>query len=347
MRRLTALCILLCMCGMAGADAPLFDEQTPLPVTIRAPMTDLTKARYDADAPYFDGSFGYRHDGAEIEVSVRLRSRGHFRRDNCRYLPIRLNFRKSEVDGSYLNGQNKVKLVQPCRGNRQAENWLLLEYLTYRAYALLSEHHFRTRLLELTLIDSSKGDKQRSTLAFVIEDDADTARRLGGELVTDAIQISRISERHAALYELFQFFVGNNDYSMIRSAPDRTCCHNTRLISLDATDGALIPIPYDFDHAGIVDADYARPPDRLMHVIDSVTERYFTGVCKSSPTLWQDTLQRFSQQRTALRALFDDERLSNLKRRSATRFVDSFFLMIDDPAQVERFILQRCRERSR
>ncbi|MFC2096584.1 hypothetical protein ACFLQ3_02680 [Bacteroidota bacterium] len=46
----------------------------------------------------------------------------------------------------------------------------------------------------------------------------------------------------------------------------------------DVTKPDLIPVPYDFDFAGLVNADYANPAEVLD--IENVTERYFLGLCR-------------------------------------------------------------------
>lgn len=322
----------------------LYESKTHFPVTFSAPITTIVLAKNDEERPSFDGTFTYTDpNGGEITLDIGVRARGNFRRQFCRFIPLQLNFKKSQVKDTYMLDQNKLKLVSTCRPGKQGENWLLLEYLSYEAWAVVSDYHFRARMLDVAYVDTSKDDKVRQSLAFVIEDDGDTAKRLGGTLTKESRGRSSLDEYHAAMYELFQFFIGNNDYSLAKSGPGRPCCHNSRIIDMGEPDVGLIPIPYDFDHSGMVDAKYARPPDNLVNEIDSVRKRYFTGVCKSSPDVWLTALEQFKSNRAALRAVYDDERLDNRFRRNAIKYVDQFFEIADDPKKVQRFILDRCR----
>ncbi|MFK8053798.1 MAG: hypothetical protein AB8F65_12600 [Woeseiaceae bacterium] len=340
--RLVLLTMSLLLATHANAES-LYESETPLAVTLNAPLTSISRAKDSEENPYFDSRFELGDaNGASSDFFVGVRARGNFRRANCRFLPLQLNFKKSEVKDTYLTGQDKLKLVSACRPGQQFRNWMMLEYLSYKAWALISDYHFRTQLLDVTYVDTDSG-KSRQALAFIIEDDGDTAKRLSGGLLKASQGRASINEEHAALYELFQFFIGNNDYSLTKSGPGRPCCHNSRIVDTQAAGHGLVPIPYDFDHAGIVDAKYARPPDHLMDKIQTVKQRYFTGVCKSSDQVWLSALERFKSQREALRAVYDDPRLGNRFKRNATKYVDQFFDIADDPAKVKRFILDRCR----
>ncbi len=57
---------------------------------------------------------------------------------------------------------------------------------------------------------------------------------------------------------LFQYMVGNTDWSAVRSGPDDRCCHNVAVFSGDGGASNSV-VPFDFDQAGLVDAPYAVP----------------------------------------------------------------------------------------
>ena len=346
-KRWMATATLCVVCHSAYGTDALYDDAPPLAVTLTAPFESVTRAKNDEERPYFDGMLAFEDPvNGNVILNLGLRARGNFRRENCRFIPLQLNFKKSEVPTTYFRDQNKLKLVRACRPGQRASDWLMLEYLSYRAWALVSDHHFRTRLLNVRFVDSDNDNEVREALAFIVESDNDTAARLNGSLVPTTIKRRQLDEPHTALFELFQFFIGNSDYSTTRVAEGRTCCHNSRLIDHGESAENLKLIPYDFDHAGIVSTNYARPPDWLSNRITSVRQRYFIGVCKSSPELWQDAITRFQAQRTTLRELFDNPLLSIKNRRDALKYVDAFFEIVDDPKKVERFIVRRCRGKS-
>jgi len=74
-----------------------------------------------------------------------------------------------------------------------------------------------------------------------------------------------------ALVYIFQFLMGNTDWSIPAG-------HNIKMIkSKKPLDQLPYVIPYDFDNAGIVNANYAAPDETLP--IKSVRERLYRGFC--------------------------------------------------------------------
>ena len=60
--------------------------------------------------------------------------------------------------------------------------------------------------------------------------------------------------------------ISNLDWAMTAGPAGADCCHNARLMGVEGTTGAstgLIPVPYDFDYAGLVNAPYAVPPEGI------------------------------------------------------------------------------------
>ncbi len=74
--------------------------------------------------------------------------------------------------------------------------------------------------------------------------------------------------------------ISNLDWAMTAGAAGEDCCHNSRLMGPEGATGAstgLIPVPYDFDYAGLVNVPYAAPPDGI-HVANVQVRRY-RGFC--------------------------------------------------------------------
>ncbi|MEM9530074.1 MAG: hypothetical protein AAGA23_04090 [Pseudomonadota bacterium] len=338
-------CVLLAALVLAGnswgADVPLYQSDAPLAVTLTAPHKSVYRARRNSERPEFDGTWEYTDaDGTPVQLTVKVRARGNFRRENCRYVPLQVNFKKSEVKGTLFKGQNKVKLVSPCKTSGRAEQWLLLEYLSYRAYQHVTPLHFRTRLLKMTFAEPD-GGKSRDSYAFLIESDEDTADRLGMTLELENVPMSRLDAAHSGLVELFQFFIGNNDYSNSRAAPGRKCCHNTRLLVDDDPATGLLPVPYDFDHAGMVNASYAVASENVPN--PSVRKRYFTGLCKPDEAVWTTAFARFNEARTNIEQVYNSALLSDYSRKSALKYVGEFYEIINDPRRSRRSVIEHCR----
>jgi hypothetical protein len=114
--------------------------------------------------------------------------------------------------------------------------------------------------------------------------------------------------------------------------------HNVKLISV--SNSPPIPIPYDFDYCGLVDANYATPDDNLP--IKSVKERYFRGFCRR-PGTYEKVLQGFrDNQERIYRLVTDFPYLDDVSKRVTIKYLDQFFDIIDDPKQVKRRFYDAC-----
>ena len=66
--------------------------------------------------------------GDEVVIEAQLRTRGLFRLDksNCTFPPLKLNLKKKQTKGTEFEGQDKLKIVAPCRPNRSSYEQLVL-----------------------------------------------------------------------------------------------------------------------------------------------------------------------------------------------------------------------------
>jgi hypothetical protein len=104
-----------------------------------------------------------------------------------------------------------------------------------------------------------------------------------------------------------------------------------------------IPLPFDFDFAGLVNAPYAQPNPR--YPIRVVSQRFYKGICANNDLL-QETVDTFLARRDEVRNLLKDSSfVSTRSRRSVKRLVDSFYEMISDPGAVTRQLAGKCNER--
>jgi hypothetical protein len=318
----------------------LFTEDEFLSATLIAPISRLKKQR-KADPDWLPGQL-ILHDVARGDRSfeVEVKARGHFRRKrgNCSFPPYRLNFKKKEVKGTIFDGLDKVKVVSHCRETRKSfERYIYREYLAYKTLNILTEASFRVRLLNIEYVDSKGRYKTRQYSAFFIEPVEQLAKRLDGILVTERRALpSEFNAEALCLAELFQFLIGNTDFSYFTSEDE--CCHNSKVI--ETADG-LVPVPYDFDVTGIVDTPYAVVNSRLS--IDSVKERYYRGLT-TDPAILEKTINRFREKQADILALWQEAPfLSSDDRETAVAYIQSFYEVINDPEQVEAAILDKMR----
>ena len=318
----------------------LFDDHKTLEAHITAPLATLMRERSDVD--YLDGVFSYTDEVGEAHTfDLKLRARGRYRRQRstCPFPPVRLNFRKGQVEGSLLDGQDKLKLIAHCHNRRaQNEQMVLREYLAYRILGALTEYSFRPRLLRVTYVDSDAKNKEMLKYGFVIEDEDGLGERLGMEpLKIDDLSYDDLDARQTNLINVFQYFVGNTDFSLIRGPDDNDCCHNSVPF---AGNGNTIPIPYDFDFSGLVDAPYAEPNPRFK--IRRVTTRHYRGRC-SNNALLSDTFEYFRSKRAEIMNIVEElTPLDNKNRKKVVNYIDDFYEDIDDEKVVERRFIKGC-----
>ena len=330
------------MSAGAAADDPLFTSNDVLAIRLTAPLKALARDRSDEpeDRP---AALGYASaDGTTLSFEIGIRPRGHSRRDRevCTFPPLRVNVPKKEVEGTLFDGQDKLKLVTHCRRSPRHDRYVQKEYLAYRMLNSLTDASFRVRPLDVEYVDQDSGATVERRFGFFIEHDKRLAKRVGMKVAEpDAIDRARFDPEHASLMTLFQFMIGNTDFSFIASAEDDDCCHNATVL-VDA-EGQQHPMPYDLDITGFVDPPYAVVDHQLP--IRNVRQRLYRGVCYDDATFTR-TLDRFREARDALNEVLQSETALDARTREGARgYIDGFFAVIDDPRAFQRKVLGECR----
>ena len=345
LRSLILLATLACA-SASGAEsgdskdaAPLFRSNDILDVTISAPIRQIMRDRPDSED--MQGTLTYEDpEAGETTLEIGIRTRGRFRRqtDVCPFAPLRLNFRKTK--GTLFAKSNKLKLVTHCRsGSKIYTQTILKEYLAYRILNTLTDASFRVRLLRVTYVDNSNGKVVDSNYAFLIEHRNQLAKRIGREVSrAENTTVSALDGRETNIGSVFQYLIGNTDFSPIKGVPGEPCCHNYVLLKSD--EDKMLSIPYDFDVTGIVDAPYAVPNPRFH--LRNVKQRLYRGRCDNNEHL-EATLQLFRDRREAIYALPDTvPDLSSTSMRKVHRYIDDFYDTINSPKHVGRYIERKC-----
>lgn len=319
---------------------PLFASDDILDVRIEAPFSMLTKERPDEEE--VPGTFSYTGANGElVEFDIQIRTRGRLRRGKriCAFPPFRLNFKKSQVEDSLFHKQDKLKLVSHCRPNDEPyEQAVISEYLAYRIYNLLTDRSFHARLLRARYVHTDS-TREENGYAIFIEHKDRLGKRLGAATINrPKVGIRSIVPEDLNLTSVFQYFIGNTDFSPVASAPDEDCCHNQVLFTRK---GELsYTVPYDFDLSGLVNAPYAAPNERFK--IRSVRERLYRGRCINNEHL-PATLGRFREKRSEIEALIENQEGLDIRaRRSMLAFVAQFYRTIDNPKRLKRYIVEAC-----
>lgn len=327
--------------GKSGKTAPLFASHDVLDVTIRAPFTTIMKERsLDEDQPatltYTDAEAG------EVTVELGVRTRGRFRRQPkiCKWAPLRLNFKKSTVKKTVFAGSDKMKLVTHCRnGSQRYTQALQSEFLAYRIFNVMTDMSFRVRLLRVTYVDTDKDNRERTEHAFMIEHKSQLAKRIGLEL-NEAVEtkVDVLEPGHTNLSSVYQYLIGNTDFSPIRAAPGEPCCHNYMLFGDE--EGQVLPIPYDFDMSGIVDAPHSAPNPRFG--LRNVQDRMYRGRCANNEHV-AASVQAFLEHKPLIYDLVNSNDIYRTGTRKDTlRFLDEFFAVLGNPDRVQRNLVDEC-----
>lgn len=347
--RLLAWCLALAAAHTVSAQegppkpAKLFSADDTLVVTLTAPWRKLQRnedyqGAYPARIEYRDET------GNTAELDLTVERRGIKRQEACKFPPIRLRFEKQMVKGTTFRGEKSLKMVTHCEKSKRFDQYYILEMLAYRMYSLLTDYSFRVRPLEVTYLDSETGKSQESRFAFLIEDDSDVAKRNDlKKLKIPRIVADRLEPEISSLFSLFQYMIGNVDWAATAGPDPEQCCHNVKLIAPRplAPEDYVVPLPYDFDSAGLVDAPYAAPPDALP--IRSVTQRLFRGYCVHGGTL-DSARQLFLERESAMRALIaSEDRLTSGSKKGADRYLGQFFDILKDPGDFDKYVREKCR----
>ena len=293
-------------------------------------ITDIRKLRSTRNKPvWIPADIILReNDTTAISESISLRMRGNMRRAICDIASLELNF-KSTLSPR-LSGLKKMKLVGGCRNNTFDEELLLKEYLIYKMYNLLTPLSFNARLLRITYIDSRKKVSTYTQYAFVMEDISDVAKRNGHvNKRTGIFRTEQADRMHISLVCIFEFMIGNTDWSV-------TGRHNIRLIvPANDTLAKPMPVPYDFDYSGLVDAPYAIPAEEYT-TIKNVRERLYRGFPRTMDEL-RSIVKIFQEKKKEMLQVIENcHMLSNREKKDMVKYMESFYDIIDKESSVKR-----------
>ncbi len=321
-------------------NVPLFTTHELLELTLEGNLKELRNDRSD-DADEHPANFTFPNpDGGLVTIPVKLRPRGNWRRQkrNCNFPNFRLNLPKGEVGNTVFDGQDKIKVVTPCRDNRDDyQQYVLQEYLAYRIYNLLTDVSFRVRLAHMTYIDTAGDPDTLTKYVFLIEDEDQLAARHRMTILDmQGLQQDMFDQDIMTLMLVYQYFIGNTDWSV-------SGLHNIKLL----VDKEQIPIavPYDFDWTGIANTRYAKPDPSLN--IRRITDRLWRGYCQPEEIArieLEPVLALLNERKSALYGLYTDQVGLDEKRLKDThKYFDKFYETINDPGKVRREMIRRCR----
>lgn len=347
-------CLLLCLfaalvcTGDARGEAPLFAGDAQLELTIPIDFDTLCRPRESEECDFAPTVLSYRDEaGREHSLPIEIRVRGGWRSlsRNCSTPLLWVKFSQADVAGTPFEGQSLLPLTTHCGKGLSVESltrpirhsdfeqYLLREFLGHRIYSVLTDQSVSSRLVRVAYPEPGRPDRLRYHFAFFTEHFDDLAARTGYQrLPRGSFDHRRLDAQAAARVALFQFLIGNTDWSIARE-------RNTVL--MQNAEGTQVPVPYDLDMSGLVAAGYAGPPPGLP--IDDVRERYFLGYCQPG-TAWDSLFAEFDSKRDMILALTEQvPGLDHGSKRWSRRYLEGFFDVIDSSAERQEEIVDACR----
>ena len=345
--RILSLSIAVFFGGIAAAQdkapvKPLFADEGVLNLTIEASFKDLVRKQAKSTTPYPARFSWGTDDQSALEGTVAARGKSRRTRGICQFPPLRIRF-PDRPDSGVFKGQKSLKLVTHCKDKNSYEDHVWLEYSAYQLLNVLTEASHRVRLTKVQYVDGDSGKVLAHRHGFFIEDTDDLATRNGQvELDLPGTRHGNLDQGAAARIELFQYMLGNLDFSLVKAPPGSDCCHNSKLIGLsNSAASPQIPVPYDFDNTGWVDPDYALLPGNVD--VRDIRTRVFRGHCSRIDQV-REQRNVFIDRKSVLAAVIENlSGLSDKQKAKNREYLKQFFETLEDGDRFERKVVKACR----
>ena len=250
---------------------------------------------------------------------------GKTRRKICRMPPLKMNLKKSELeDKSFLKGNDKMKIVFQCNTSKSMAESIKKEKFIYDLYGLITDYGHHAKMVKVKIADDKKYVE-----GFILEDEDDLEVRTNTKELKNKTISPEVIDRDIYIKMcLFQFMISNADWSARKG-------HNTKLYKRNS-DNSLVVIPYDFDYSGLIDNDYAIPPQNLP--IEDVTHRYFMDKMVKMEEL-KKGIEYYKGIESDIYELCDNSTyLSESSRKRIKKFIEGYYKIIKDDKKVGKML---------
>jgi hypothetical protein len=321
----------------SGTVSVFFRSETPLNATLTTNMKRIKGDRGD-NPPWRPATLTYAAEAPDtgtVTIPIRIKTRGIWRLKNCEFPPIWLNFTSAGVKGTLFKGLDQVKLTSYCRSNDEHEHYIIQELELNRALRLLTPVSHAVRAVHVTYVDSASKKAETTRWAFFQEEPLTLAGRLNARVMKlTGAGPDDLDPYQSALFGVFQYFVGNTDFSI-------SGLHNVELLGLN-TATAVYPVAHDFDFSGAVNARYATAPPQLK--IRTVRERLYRGYCVPEPE-FQKVFALFNAKKDAIYGLYRDpigKLLPENTVKETLEYFDDFYKTINNPKSAKEDVIKAC-----
>jgi hypothetical protein len=201
----------------------------------------------------------------------------------------------------------------------------------------------KARLVNINFTEQERKKEKNFQLKGIMREDADKmAKRLNGKMLGNLTATPNVLQDTADLVmSLFQYMVSNTDWSSMYQ-------HNVKLMQRGKQD-PLIPITYDFDMAGLVDAPYAVVSETgggdAIGEQNSVRDRLYRGWCRPDNVtqfVRKDFISKEDKFLAAVDALKDELPTKDIEGIKA--YLGQFFKILKDDNSFRKLITSQCRK---
>ena len=315
-------------------DWELFEEDTPLRFSLSFDRKLFRKNTMSGE--YQPAQLSIHLTDSVVEREIRIRARGISRKTICTFPPIKLNLKDADLDNTQLEQQSTLKFVTHCKNSKTNQIYLFKEYLVYKLYNVVTDFSLRVRLVQVDYIDSNQKQKTFTKYGFLIEHIDKLAERQNCvEVENEQLAQKWMSKEIMPLLCVFQYMIGNTDWSLAG-------LHNIKVLkSNNYATTEPYPIPYDFDYAGLVDADYAVPTEGLG--LTTVKERAYRCICFGDETSIFKSVDLINSKKEELYKVIEDfEFLEKKDKAFMFKYLDQYFDLVDNDKVIRREMIDAC-----
>jgi hypothetical protein len=318
----------------------LFENDEILEVTLRFDLSGFLK-KPDKNQS-FEGVMTFHFSETDtLNRKVTIQYRGYSRYERCRLPPMRIIFKQPVYEVSDSVRIKKMKLVNQCQSGASYGDYIIKEYLVYKLYNVLTDTCFRVRLLKVNYIDSENKKKPVVQYGIFIEPEELLAKRTNIlEVKSRSLTQKNMNPLMIDRIAIFNYMVSNWDWSV----PGQ---HNVSVFtSKEPALAAIgIPVPFDFDLTGIVNAEYAIPPPGIG--IETNRDRKFTGICRTREVYLQELMMFLDKKDEFYSVINNYPYLEKAAKKNIIAFLDEFFGQFEKPRTLDNLIdllLEECKQ---
>lgn len=309
----------------------MLEDMDPLNITIETDVEAYIDQKDSTDEKFQQAlMIVEKPDGTTMRLDIEVRPRGVTRKELCDFPPMMVKAPKELREEFNLRKTDHIKLVSYCKKDEKFQDLVMKEMLNYKLFSTMSDYSYAVKLAKVRYTDSGRNFDPVEMMSFMIEPTDGMADRHKCKLVDDDTAIKTVYKEHYKNFVVFQYMIGNTDWNL-------SARHNIRLLKCDQDKGP-IPVPYDFDYSGLVNAPYAKPHPMLP--IDKVTERLFQWR-GSAEEDFSETFQLFNDKKSAFYKLCSEfPHLDAEIRQEIIGFLDQFYENMNNPAKMKDEIMK-------